>query len=210
MLTETDFDVYIRDLYQLAYDDSLDVFRESSVMVGVLRALVREAQGLHDAVTASLWARTIDGAEGAQLDVLGRIVGLWPRPTQDGALLDYFTPDEDNLGPDWAGAYVSGAPVAGQIPIGDGPYRVAIRGRIARNHVKYGSAPELQYFARLAFGVTISVRNLGNGDLELLVPASVPPSVVAQLTATRTDETADAQYSLPLPATARITTITTL
>ncbi len=208
MVTKADFDAYARDLYRLAYDDTLDVFRESTVLTGVLRALVREAQGLYDAVTASLWARTIDGAEGAQLDVLGRIVGLWPRPTQDGALLDYFTPDSDNLGPDWAGAYVTGAPVAGRVPIGDVPYRANIRARIARNHVKYGSAPELQYFARLAFGVTVSVRNIGNGDLELIVPTSIPPSVVAQLQATRTDETADAQYALPIPATGRITTVT--
>lgn len=208
MPTQADFAQYSRDLYRLAYDDTLDVFRESTVITGVLRALVREAQGLHDAVTASLWARTIDGAQGYQLDVLGRIVGLWPRPTQDGALLDYFTPDNDNLGPDWAGAYVQGAPLAGQVPIGDVPFRAAIRARVARNHVKYGSAPELQYFAQLAFGVTISVRNIGDGDVELLVPASTPPSIVAQLQATRTDETADTQYALPLPATARITTVT--
>lgn len=208
MVTKADFDAYARDLYRLAYDDTLDVFRESTVMTGVLRALVREAQGLYDAVTAALWARTIDGAEGAQLDVLGRIVGLWPRPTQDGALLDYFTPDDPDLGPDWAGAYVTGAPLAGQVPFGDVPYRASIRARIARNHVKYGSAPELQYFAQLAFGVTVSVRNIGNGDLELIVPTSTPPSVVAQLQAVRTDETADAQYALPIPATGRITTVT--
>lgn len=208
MVAQTDFDIYARDLFRLAYDDTLDVFRESTVLTGVLSALVREAQGLYDAVTASLWARTIDGAQGAQLDVLGQIVGLWPRPTQDGAAIDYFTPDVADLGPDWAGAYVQGAPLAGRVPIGDVPFRVAIRARIARNHVKYGSAPELQYFAQLAFGVTISVRNIGNGDLELLVPASTPPSIVAQLQATRTDELADTQYTLPIPATGRITTVT--
>lgn len=208
MPTQADFQVYARDLARLAYDDQLDVFRESPVLVGVLAALVREAQGLYDAITAALWARTLDGAEGYQLDVLGRIVGLWPRPTQDGAQLDYFTPDDDNLGPDWAGAYVQGAPLAGQIPVGDIPYRAAIRARIARNHVKYGSAPELQYFAQLAFGVTISVRALGNGDVELIAPASTPPSVLAQLQAERTDETADSMYALPLPATGRITMVT--
>lgn len=209
-MTPADFAGYTRDLFRLAYDDTLDVFRESPVITGVLTAIVREAQGLHDAVTAALWARTIEGAEGYQLDVLGRIVGLWPRPTQDGAALDYFTPDSDTLGPDWAAAYVAGAPLAGQVAVGDAPYRSAIRARIARNHVKYGSAPELQYFAQLAFGVTISVRALGGGNVELLVPASTPPSIVAQLTAERTDDTADAQYALPLPATARITTVTML
>ena len=210
MVARSDFDVYARDLFKLAYDDSLDVFRESAVMVGVLSAIVREAQGLYDAVTASLWARTIDGAEGYQLDVLGRSVGLWPRPTQDAGPLEDFTPDSTTKNPDAAGAYVTNAPLAGQIPIGDSQYRVAIRARIARNHVKYGSAPELQYFAQLAYGVTVSVRNIGNGDLELLLPAATPPSVVAALQAARTDETADAQYALPIPATGRITTVTYL
>lgn len=208
MLTQADFATYNRDLYRLAYDDSLDVFRESPVMVGVLRALIREAQGLYDATTASLWARTIDGASGAQLDVLGRIVGLWPRPTEDGAALDYLTPDDAALVVDWAPVYVAGAPTAGQIPIGDGPYRTAIRARVARNHVKYGSAPEIQYFALLAYGVLLSVRNLNNGNVELLVPASVPPSLIARLTAETTDETADAQYALPIPATGKITVVT--
>lgn len=207
MVTQVDFSVYDRDLFRMAFNDQLDVFRESPVLVGVLSALVREAQDLYDAVTASLWARTIDGAQGAQLDVIGRIVGLWPRPTQNGAAIDYFTPDNNALGPDWAAAYVQGAPLAGQIPIGDGLYRIAIRAKIARNHVKYGSAPELQYFAQLAYGVTISVRNVGNGNVELLVPSSTPPSVVAQLTAERSDETADFQYGLPLPATAKITSV---
>lgn len=208
MLTEASFSGYRRDLYRLAFDDTLDVFRESPVLVGIQAALIREAQGLHDAITASLWARTIDGATGAQLDALGRIVGLWPRPTEDGAAIDYFTPDEDDLGPDWAGAYVAGAPLAGQIPVGDGPYRTAIRAKIARNHIKYGSAPEIQYYGLIAFGIALSVRNIGNSDVELLVPASTPPQLIARLTAERTDETADAQYALPIPATARITTVT--
>lgn len=204
MVTQADFDSFKRDLTRLAYDDTLDVFRNSPVLFELQRAIVNQAQELHDAAVASLWARVIDGAEGAQLDVLGRIVGLYPRPTADGASIDYFTPDEPLLGPDWAGAYVAGAPLSGRIPIGDVPYRTAIRTKIAKNHVKYGSAPELAYFAQLAYGVLISVRNIGDSELEIVVAPSVAPSLVAALTGQRTDETADVQYALPIPATARI------
>lgn len=204
MVTATDFDSFRRDLSALANDDLLDVFRRSPVLVGLVQAIVDQAQELHDALVDSLWARTVDGAVGAQLDVIGRIVGLYPRPTQDAATIVYFAPDLPLAAPDWAPVFVRNAPTAGQVPLNDVDYRIAIKVKIAKNHVKYGSAPELQYFARVAWGATISVRNLGLSELEVVIAPGTAPRTVAAILSERTDETADHQYALPVPTTCRI------
>lgn len=200
----SDFDQYRRDLTRLAFDDTLDVFRESQVLFGIQKAQVNQTQELFDASIETLIARTLDLAAGEQLDVIGRIVGVYPRPTQDAGLILYFTPDTPLAGPDFAPTFVTGAPTAGQVPLGDLEYRTAIRTKIAKNHTKYGSAPELAYFARLAFGVDISVRNIGLSELEVVVAPSVAPRIVEAIIGFRTDETADFQYALPIPTTARI------
>lgn len=204
MAAESDFDSLRQSMRQLAYDDTLDVYRSSEILFSIQRAQVDQAQELYDALLDSLWLRTIAGASGQQLDTLGRIVGVFPRPPQDAALLDYFAPDIQVAAPDWAPLYVVGAPLAGQVPLGDPAYRTAIRVKIAKNHVKYGSAPELQYFAQIAWGVTISVRNVGLSEVQLAVSPAVAPQIVAGMIAERTDETADHQYTLPVPTTARI------
>lgn len=205
MVAQTDFDYLARDLLRQAYDDTLDVFRTSVILYSIQKAQVGQAQQLFDALIGSLWARTIDGGVGAQLDVIGRIVGLYPRPTRDAAAIVYFAPDmPPEAAVDWAPAYVTGAPLAGQVPIGDVDYRLALRVKIAKNHVKYGSPAELQYFARVAFGATISVKNVGLSEVEITIAPGTSPQTVAAILSERTDETADHQFSLPLPTTVRI------
>lgn len=193
-----------RDLHALACDDTLDVVRRAPVLRGVQSALVDGAQALYDAAIDALQGRTLDDAVGVQLEVLGRIVGLWPRPLEDAGALVYFGPDAVESAPDQAIAYVIGAPLAGQVPIGDPRYRVAIRAKIVKNHTRYGSAPELMNYGMLAFGIPVSVKNIGNSDLEVVLPASAPASAVAAILTEYTDETVDHAYALPLPTTARI------
>lgn len=200
----SEFDIYRQDLQALACERTLEVFRRSTVIRGIQTAQVREAQQLHDALIDSLPARTLELAERANLDVLGRIVGKFPRPMQDAGGVIYFSPDMPLAAPDWSPVYVIGAPLAGQVPIGDPDYRTAIRAKIAKNHTKYGSAPEIQYFASLAYGVTLSVKNIGLADLEIIFSSGTPPSVVAEVTNDFSDETADHQFALPLPTTSRI------
>lgn len=200
----SEFDIYRQDLQALACTRTLEVFSRDVVMRGMQNSIINQAQQLHDAIIDSLGARTLDGAVRYNLDSIGRIVGLFPRPLVDAGAITYFTPDLPLASPDWAPVYVAGAPLAGQVQIGDPEYRIAIRAKIAKNHTKYGSAPEIQYFAQLAYGVTLSVKNIGLGDLEVVFPASTPPPVVRAALADFSDETADHQFNLPIPTTSRI------
>lgn len=199
-----EFEIYRQDLQALACDRTLEIFKRDVVLRGIQTSIINQSQELHDAVVDSLQARTLNDAEQRNLDVIGRIVGLFPRPLVDAGAITYFAPDIQLAAPDWAPVYVDGAPLAGQVQIGDTEYRIAIRAKIAKNHTKYGSAPEIQYFARLAYGVTLSVKNIGLGDLEVIFSSSTPPSIVSAAIADFSDETSDHQFNLPLPTTSRI------
>lgn len=200
----SEFDIYRQDLQALACSTTLEVFRRSPVIRGIQTSQINQTQELHTSIIDSMPARTLDNAVQGNLDVLGRIVGLFPRPLIDASEIVYFGPDNMLTAPDWTPVYVTNAPLAGRVQIGDPAYRIAIRAKIAKNHTKYGSAPELQYFAQLAYGVTISVKNIGLSDLEIVFPANTAPLDVLAITGEISDDTADHQFNLPLPTTSRI------
>lgn len=200
----SEFDIYRQDLQALACARTLEVFSRDTVLRGMQASIINQTQELHDSIIDALPARTLDNAAGYNLDVLGRIVGLFPRPLVDAGAITYFSPDLPLAAVDWAPVYVAGAPLAGQVKIGDVEYRIAIRAKIAKNHTKYGSAPEIQYFAQLAYGVTLSVKNIGLGDLEIVFSASTAPSIISAAISDFSDDTADHQFNLPLPTTSRI------
>lgn len=199
-----EFDIYRVDLQALACERTLDVFRRSPVIRQIQTVQINQVQELHDAIIDCLPARTLDEAQQANLDVLGRIVGAFPRPLQDAALLVYFKPDDPANGPDSAPVYVTNAPLSGQVPVGDVEYRRFIRAKIAKNATKYGSAPEVQHWAKFAYDATISVKNIGLSDLQIVFAADTPPNIVAQILRVISDDTADFQYNIPLPTTSRI------
>lgn len=200
-------DPYRRDLGALACADVLEVFRRSPVMLGVMSAIVDQVQQLHTAAIDCLDARTLDGAQGAQLDVLGRIVGLWPRPGQDAGDIAYMRSDSAARSPDRARAWVDGAPTSGTAPAGDTSYRAAIRAKIRKNHTRHGSAPELMAYGRQAFGVPITVRSVGLGDVEVILATGAPASLVRAVSQELTTEEADKTYRMPLPSTARVVAV---
>lgn len=205
----SEFDIYRRDLQQQACERTLETFSRSPVVRGIQTAIIEQAQELHDAAIDCLESRTLDNAVGESLNVIGRIVGLYPRPFIDAGAIRYFGPDDDLTSPDNAPVYVTNAPTAGQVPVGDVEYRRRILAKIAKNHTKYGSAPEIAAFTQALYGFPISVKPAGNGDVELIVSPSYPPAAIINELTNETDTTqADSVYLLPLPSTARIVKVT--
>lgn len=205
----SEFDVYRRDLQQKGCERTLETFSRSPVVRGTQTAIIEQAQELHDAAIDCLESRTLDNAVGESLNVIGRIVGLYPRPFIDAGAIRYFGPDDDFTSPDNAPVYVTNAPTAGQVPVGDVEYRRRIRAKIAKNHTKYGSAPEIAAFTQALYGFPISVKPAGGGDVELIVSPSFPPAAIINELTNETDTTqSDSVYLLPLPSTARIVKVT--
>jgi hypothetical protein len=65
----------ITDHNERALARLLAQFKQSESHAGILGAFCNQVQGLEDAAFGLLITRTIDGASGVQLDVIGRIVG---------------------------------------------------------------------------------------------------------------------------------------
>lgn len=188
----------------LARDDTLEVFRRSPVLRALQAVPVAEVQEALDAYAESVERRYLDKATGYALDVIGRLVGAFPRPLADSGGIVYFSPDLDLGAPDSAPVFVTNAPENGLVPVNDVVYRAVIRTQIIKNHTRYGSAPELMYYGMFAYGIPVSVRSVGLGDVAVTLPASAPPSVVNSILSENSDETADHRFSMPLPSTARI------
>lgn len=198
------FEIYRRDWQAQACARTIDVFRRAPVLRQIQTVQIRQSQELYDALIDSLPARTLEEARGTNLDVIGRIVGVWPRPLVDAGDLVYFEPDSAEGMPDNAPVFVTGAPENGLVEVGDVEYRRRIRAKIIKNGTKYGSAPEIMYWAQFAYGTAVSVRSVGLSDLSVTLRSDIPTSIIREILGVSSDDTSDLQFNLPLPTTSRI------
>jgi hypothetical protein len=67
----------------------LTQFREAPQLHGYIKALMSEANPIECAIIDTLAGRSLDTAVGAQLDVIGEIVGQ-PREVVDASTLTFF------------------------------------------------------------------------------------------------------------------------
>lgn len=180
----------------------------------VLRQVLAVPAGRADELLRALWSvlpiRSLKEARGVWLETIGRIVGLYPRPTLDAGNIVYFTPDNDLGTPDYAPVYVTGAPLADQVPAEDGNYLTQIEAQIFRNHIRHGSVPELKQWILLAYGIECSVRRLGLSEVRIIVPDSTPEWLVDKLASYTTTDEAEVIYHVPLPADAVLESVVTV
>lgn len=172
--------------------------RHSPVIRSIQTVIGNRIDEVYRALRPVFDIRTLAGGAGYWLDVLGRIVGEWPRPTLDAANITYFTPDVDLGTVDIAPVFVIHAPIADKRPADDGAFLAAIRARIFRNHIRYGSVPEIKQWIMIAYGIDSSVRRLGLSSVRIIVPDTVPDWIITQLSESYTTDEADLQYRVPL------------
>ncbi len=194
---------YYRDLFEIAGGRRLPQFVNGEVRCGILNAQVRQTQDLFDALFNAMEGRTIAGAEDYALDIIGRIVGQ-PRVLVNQAIIAWFTPDDPAGRPDTTPAWNFGAPLFGDLPASQAQYRQLIAAKIFKNHTIHGSIPEVLQFVKLVYGINISIRKYGQGDIALVVPTDTPLNVVLTLISYTTTVRVDNDYFLPLSPVARI------
>lgn len=191
------------NLIKQAAEKGLAQFIKSCIMAKTIEAQAVQSQDTLCAIDGVLSGRTIGQAVGVQLDTIGDIVGQ-SRILIDQAEVGFFTTDDPLLGCDNAPVFVDGAPLFGDLIADDQTYRQLILSKVFKNHVKGGTMPEILNFVKIAYGVDISIRNIGNADLELTVLTTTPDFIVRAILSEVTDVRADHQFFLPLPTTARI------
>ncbi len=201
-----DFSRYELDLLKKACELTLSQFDRSPVLLGVQGAIDQQMADLYNAIVEGMALRCLDNAQGEQLDVIGRIVGQL-RILENFAEKPWFKFDADNLGYDQSIAYVADEPLGGDLLADDQQYLQAIKAKIFRNHVKYGSIPEMLEFVRIVYGYNISLENLGLSDLSLIVPAEMPAYILQNLLSYEDTPQAQRTYFMPMPTTGRFTKV---
>jgi uncharacterized protein DUF2612 len=140
-----------------------------------LQLLIGGKVELQEVFRQLMQERSIDTATGAQLDIIGDIVGQ-PRELIDTALLTYFAyqgyPDAESYG-DLNNASVGGFyrglndPLAGNTTLNDEQYRLFIKAKIIKNSTNV-TPPQFIEFMQFVFGIQASVV-VAEGNAEFTV-----------------------------------------
>lgn len=148
-----------KDYYEEALAWITEHYKDKPVFKKHLEILFLGHKELFDQFNNILKSRDLDTAEGAQLDVLGAIVGQ-PRVQAQAALYSFFGFLEDvtaetfgdindpSIGGFW---YSQGNPQGGNITLDDDTYRKMIRARIIKNTSR-GTTDDFLLFLDYVFG----------------------------------------------------------
>lgn len=180
-MTVNPFQVY--DYLQEARDRVTEAFKDKEVFDKYLQLLLVANIELQEVFKDLMQKRSLDTATGAQLDIIGRIVGQ-PRELIDTALLDYFAfdgyptaaPYGDLDNPSEGGLYYSvGDPLAGNTLLNDDQYRMFIKAKIIKNTTNVTPNQFLEFLS-FVFGTNLSnVLSESNAEFIVLIGKELTP-----------------------------------
>lgn len=139
-------------------DKSTTAFINSPVFQKYLRLLASASAEVQDVLKALMQDRTIDTAQGKQLDIIGDIVGQ-PRVLSNVDNMPFFgyqgaplAQSYGDLGAPSVGGYYwgLGEPLAGNVVLNDDQYRLYIKSKIMRNRTRATPEDVIQ-FIRFVF-----------------------------------------------------------
>lgn len=194
---------YDIDFQEVRCQTTLSQFRwDDPVLNGINHATVNQAYITFCDILKSLEARDVENAIDYNLDVIGKWVGE-SRLFSFFSRIEYFAPDSD-FTVDLSPVFVLNGQEFGPGIVNNDQYRQNILARIFKNHVKYGSIPEVIQFAKTAFGINISLKSEGAFDWSLSISSDTPSEVVEAITSFETNNNYDESYYLPIPIGRRL------
>jgi hypothetical protein len=204
---KVDFSEYTKDFRALADSRLLYQFQNSPVLKALIYAFTDEVQELYNAIVDLMKVRTIYDSHTYYLEAIGRIVGQ----LRENIEVDYgvfFTPDEENLGPDRGRAYVTGGRSGLGVPT-DSQLSQQILARIFSNMNVYSSIPEIQNAVKDVTGLNISFIPVVDEPMavDIKVDRELTPFEQGFLTSTHGIIVAEDAYFIAYPATLRINSI---
>ena len=206
-----DFSKYARNMPQDAWARMPGQFHatgKNRVLRQFLDVFIRQCQELYDVLIDLQRMRTAYEATGEALDALGRIVG-WRRG--DPVLPDiteWFAPDIEATAPDKAEAlvWVAGAGGKRTYTAGDPVYAYYIIAKAVRNHMRYGSVPEIVSFVKQLTNYDIRIDKSGPGEIVITVSgvSHVPLNLRETLINVVADDTVEMRYLIGIPAGCKV------
>lgn len=176
-----DFSRFKQDLLERARSRVLWQFQNSRVLDQMIQCYMIVAQELYDCFFSCLNDRTLQTATGAQLDMIGELVGQ-PRISYDTLLLEWFSADAETLNMDSVPIWLESFPPYTNEPIvDDEQYRQTILSKIFRNHVQNASVPELRQYIYLLTGIKCTFIVKGPLEVSIGVPNGTPNPMMRML-----------------------------
>jgi len=195
------------DINERMVSRTLLQFRYATVFQALISAFANEIQALIDGIISAQQLRTPLDADGTQLDVLGRIVGM-EKITFDYGLLNWHIPDTADHEPDVSMAWVTGAPIGTKQQVNGSMYRNLIEFKIQKNFTSYCSIPEIQTAIKIATGVDAGFEiTAAPMDVNIYLPDATPTHIKNFLTLSGNTSRTEGVFYPPYPATWRILAI---
>lgn len=188
-----------------------EIFKNKPMFDKFVQLMLHNSIDVQLALKDLMQKRSIDTAEGVQLDILGDIVGQ-PRVLIDTALLEYFAFDgvldgksygdlnDSSVGGTW---YSLGDPLAGNTLLNDEQYRLFIKAKILKNRTN-ATPNDFLNFISFVYGTTLnSVITEGDAEFTILVGKELNSFERALLTYTTNSEGYDVPF-IPKPVGVRV------
>lgn len=165
----------VEPFLQVARDRITDQFRGKPVMDKYLRLMIEGKQELQDTMMDVMQLRSIDTAVGAQLDVIGEIVGR-PRGLVSAELFTYFgfegslqggtygSLTDPSVGAPW---YSIDAPTQRAREPSDEEYRIILKAKIIKNRTLSRPEDVIEAY-RFLFGASkVTITELGYASVRI-------------------------------------------
>lgn len=191
------------DMKAIAIGRMLSQFYGKKVLQLLLLAYIEEVQELSTAIADLIEKRTLNKAEGTQLDIIGKIVGR-DRLSYNYGTDYWFTPDEVGVSPDSGHWWMSPAEQAVDERMDDETYRKWIWLQILENHNLYSAKPEIEKAIQEGIGETVGIQRTGMMDADILVNENISLTNKSLLAYNENNMLTDNDYLFSYPATTKI------
>lgn len=191
------------DMMNIALSRMLSQFYGKKILQLLLQAYIEEVQELSTAIADLIEKRTINKAEGVQLDTIGKIIGK-PRTYYEYEMDYWFAPDSAGVAPDNGHWWCYPAPQAIGEKMDDAQYRKWIWMQILENHNLYSSVPEIENNIKDGIGEVVGIQRTGMMEANLYVSENISLTNKKLLSYNEDKMLTDNDYLFPYPATTKI------
>ena len=175
-----DFLENARDRYTLGFQDK-------PVFDKLIQIFTQELGEIQDVLKELKQERTLEEAEGTQLDILGRILGQ-PRILVDVDFLEFFgmvgNPRSSEMGDLFSNSggmfFDLNERMQGSVSLDDETYRIILRAKIAKNSTR-ATPEDLMWYLNYVFGTDATFAAESNAVVIALISENLTPQQVLLL-----------------------------
>ena len=200
---ELNFEDITFNLKEISESRILSQYSKSTLYKLLLGVITSEVQELSTAITNLIKYRTIANAEGKNLDIIGKIVGI-SRKTYNYDSDYWYQPDDAGVCPDNGHWWVKNSPQAIIEDMDDITYRKWIWMKVLTNHNLFSSKPEIEREIYEGIEEVVGIQRTGMIEQDLYVTTSISSTNKNLLTYNTNTTLTENDYLFSYPATTEI------